>query len=220
MRNPSGPASNYNDYYAKVSSMELTSKTMVSRVQCEAMFLNSAYLSELWAAIELEKSLNFGFSIETKLIESQIQDEYRHAKMIKRLLQENGFDVNEDLRFSMQQSLHLNLSLFPEFNNSNPELIWGFHEIMERRAVWNYKTSLRLGFSEKFVPVLKKIIEDEKSHLGRHLVNWKNPTLTQWVTSEKDLFRRRIPKAYGLFDHLHNPKFWSDYYNQDLKIGL
>ncbi len=191
----------------------------MTRLECEIKFLNSAYLSELWAARDLESFLAFCPKEMASQVENQIEDEYRHSAQIKRSILNAGFPVEEDLTLSMQKNLHFRFGIVPEKSYlQDHALLVGFHELMERRAVWNYRTALRTGMDKQFHSLLKQILQDEKSHIDGFSANWAHPTLQLWKNQEYEFFRTRLPRAYGLGDHVHNTNFWDHYFKRSLDI--
>lgn len=179
-------------------------------------FINSAYLSELWAVQDLKKKLDLNIGAKS-LLEDQIADEIRHAQMLRNSLLNVGFSVCDDIRFAMQEVIHFHTALIdPKDVESQPELFWSFHEIMERRAIWNYRTCIVGGIAPAYRAVLKRIIKDEKGHLTGRPLYRDHALVKRWIAADAWVFNHHIKQYYNNLNLLKSHQFWKDYYSDQL----
>ncbi|MFP5520669.1 MAG: hypothetical protein ACLGGX_12250 [Bdellovibrionia bacterium] len=178
----------------------------------DSAFINSAYLSELWAVQDLlrfKQDHPLEWSSER---EKQLQDEVKHAASLLDCLRKQRVEVEMDVSYSMQERLYskyINLSLA-----RTPEEHAILHEMTEGRAVWIYKTYLKLRPDSPYKGALLQILEDEKNHF--HLDNLSSAGSDFLFKSlkaiDRMLFREVLPQKYGrkIFE---NQNFWEWYYS-------
>ncbi len=172
-------------------------------------FLEIAYLSELWAAKDLQnKSGRYGSSRLT----NQIEDEYRHAEMLRRVMRQEGYTPCDDVSYAMQNVLFHDVGMVDLAETMKNQAVFeGVHEIMERRAIWCYRTYLAGGSVQRYKNVLRIIIQDERGHIFG--VSMANPLLTAIKKLDSYLFRVHLPRHYNQMNLLKCDKFWHDYFD-------
>lgn len=176
-------------------------------------FINSAYLSELWAAHDLQAKLNWGF--RSSNLTQQIDDELRHAEMLKKAMQTQGFEPIHDTKFAMQNVIYKKicaLELSETF--SSEQVFLGVHEIMEKRALWNYRTYIIGGNNNTYKKILAQIIKEEKAHFRN--IDLSNPILESINKLDYWVYRSYIAKKYNNVDLLRCLDFWKDYFGKGL----
>jgi hypothetical protein len=182
-----------------------------SHPSLELAFLNSGYLSELWAVQDLLKVKNAHPDQWTNKREIQLQDEVRHARILLDQLKKAQSPIVCDLKFSMQERLYkpfVDLSKTQTIEESA-----AVHDLTERRATWIYKTFLRLSQNQEFIAVCKQIMNDEKNHFEVNASVQCSPVLRSSLNGiDRFLFRKHLPEKYGRI-MLLSQKFWSDYYD-------
>lgn len=177
-------------------------------------FFNSAYLSELWAAQDLIEKRDSGL-IAGGQVEEQIEDELRHARMLKNSMINFGFQPVEDLSFSMHEVIYHQICCIDlKAVYGSPVSFWGMHNIMEKRALWNYRTYLRGGRIDEYKSVLKKIIDDEKGHI-KDLAS--NPIVDLIAQMDRWVYRIHLAQHYNKMDLIRCDSFWKDYFSGNLK---
>ncbi len=180
----------------------------------EHKFINSAYLSELWAAQDLEEKRNY-FHQASLNIDKQIEDEYRHALMLKKGMTYLGYEPIEDVKFAMQNVIFKSVCNIDLKNSySSPELFLITHEVMERRALWNYRTYRLGGTIDYYKDILNKIIEDEKGHVRNLVVTHPQGLLIQ--KADRWAHRQHLAKHYNKMNLLESSDFWNDYFSDSL----
>lgn len=175
-------------------------------------FINSAYLSELWASIDLIRCKKAGHAWSPER-EIQLQDEVRHANALLNVLKSQTGILVKDLQFSMQEKLFKDKVNLSETNSIGDVSL--VHDITERRAVWIYKTYLKMATNPVYKSVITEILADEKNHFA---VNKKeaHPDHTPYSKKVKKtdflIFKEYLPSKYGqkLFS---SSRFWEDYFN-------
>ena len=116
--------------------------TFVSKIHQENLehcFINSAFLSELWAAKDIKAKIDMGL-ISSDQAQAQLDDEYRHAEVLFKMMKKLDFAPCEDIQFAMQNVLYkriMNVDLASV--HGDQKYFWGIHEITEKRALFNYK---------------------------------------------------------------------------------
>ena len=180
----------------------------------EHKFINSAFLSELWAAHDLEEKKSY-FKIPDVLIDQQIEDEYRHAKMLRKSIENYGIKPILDTKYAMQNIIYKSVcGLNLKNTYSSMDLFWSMHEIMEKRAIWNYKTFNLGGKSATYKSILKNILLDEKNHLKKKEIS--NPKSEHISKLDRWVHRIHFFKFYNRMNLLDSPKFWEDYFSDNL----
>lgn len=173
--------------------------------------MNSAYLSELWAVNDLlnfKKNFKLAWSDQR---EAQLQDEKKHARMCLSVLKTETQNVIYSLDYAMQETIFK--KKWTLGHASSDEEFSAIQEVMENRALWIYRTYLKVGKNNRYKDVFKAIILDEKIH--RQIGKEKNirftPIYKSISTVDRYFFRTYLPSKYGqmLFS---SPQFWNDYY--------
>lgn len=178
----------------------------------DAAFLNSAYLSELWAVQDLIRIKKKFSSQWTDGKEKQLNDETRHARLLLNLLHETGSAVVYSLKYSMQERLYrpyLDLSTASTLSESSI-----VHNMTESRALWIYKTYLKIRPESSFKNTIESIIEDEKGHFecNDFLIEESDLFLKKTLQAvDKLIFREVLPNTYGRLVY-QNLQFWENYY--------
>lgn len=172
-------------------------------------FINSAYLSELWAAHDLKAKAEFGF--KSSNLAQQIDDEFRHAEMLKKAMISHGFEPIHDLKFAMQNVIYKKIcALDLSETYSNEQIFLGVHEITEKRALWNYKTYIRGGNNNMYKKILTQIIKEEQAHFRK--IDLTNPVLESIHNLDYWVHRTYIGGKYNNFDLLRCLDFWKNYF--------
>lgn len=178
----------------------------------EDAFINSAYLSELWAVKDLLRIKSEFPAAWNSFREEQLQDEIRHANLLLKVLKKNNGIHIDSLSYSMQERLYkkyINLTL-----SDSPGASAAVHNMTESRALWIYKTYKKFGKNPDYLSCVDEIVEDEKSHFqcNASLLTKEDFFLEKCIKGiDKSLFRSLLPERYGKFLFL-SEKFWSDYY--------
>ena len=174
-------------------------------------FINSAYLSELWAVKDLLKFKQNHPEVWSPAREDQLQDEVVHARSLLNLLKDLQSPIVSDLSFSMQERLYkkyfdLNLCERPEDHCL-------IHQVTERRAFWIYKTYLRNHPNSPYAATFERILRDEANHFEvDDIANKSSPFFKEGIKgTDRILFRGLLPQKYGskIFE---STAFWSWYY--------
>ena len=175
-------------------------------------FINSAYLSELWASMDLLRCKKSGYNWSDER-EVQLQDEIRHSNILLNSLKSQTKVLVKNLNYSMQERLYkqrVNLS-----QSANIGEVSHVHDVTERRAVWIYKTYLKMGNNPIYKVAVTEILADEKNHFA---VNKKEAHPIRSLYAEHvrnidySIFKNILPAKYGqqLFS---SQNFWVDYYS-------
>jgi hypothetical protein len=178
----------------------------------EYFFINSAYLSELWAFENLKQMyVNKKFVDEETY--QQMIDEERHARMLRNILIQHNFNPIDELKFAMQEVLykkvcHVDYSIY-EHEKSE---FSGMHTIMEKRAIWNYKTFLLGSKNDELKKVVRLIIKDEKQHI-RKVPKSKN--LMELEKQDRWLYRNYLYLKYNKMNLLQCLEFWEKYFSKE-----
>ncbi len=174
-------------------------------------FINSAYLSELWAVQDLLKLKNNYKLFWNAGREKQLQDEINHARILLDALKISSKTVITDLAYSMQERLyrkHFNLSLCHSVEQH--ALI---HDMTESRAIWIYKTYMKINPNSKYNNIFRQILNDEQNHFNIDDSINQNSEFTKASLKAVDrlIFRAYLPEKYGarIFE---NEEFWNWYY--------
>ncbi len=181
----------------------------------DVAFINSAYLSELWAVHDLLKMKKMHASNWTKSRENQLQDEIKHANILLNALKESKVEIVYDLSFSMQERLY---KKYIDLSCSTKICEFSIvHEMTESRALWIYKTFLRINPQTKYKSLLLGIIDDEKNHFNLDPEISHNDQFSKnaYFSIDKIIFRKLLPQKYGnkIF---FNENFWTWYYSNSI----
>jgi len=186
---------------------------------CEKSFLLSAMSSELWAASHIKKFFNIGninnLSFDREKVTNQIEDELSHSRSLEGILLIKGsYALRKEPRAGMQEILYKNIAgiIPPSIEYKDEEYFWDYHEIMEKRAIWIYKTVVRVTSCPIIKIVLNKIIKEEAGHINNKLSG--NFRTKQLIQADEWLFKEYIPKEYGTLNLLDCDKFWEDYWQK------
>lgn len=175
-------------------------------------FINSAYLSELWAVKDLLRIKNEFPDSWNSFREKQLQDEVRHASSLLKVLKVHHGSYVDNHAYSMQERLYkklINLSL-----SQSPGASAAVHNMTESRALWIYKTYKKFGKNSDYISCVNEIIEDEKDHFqcNASFLTKEDFFLEKCIKAiDKSLFKSILPNQYGnllFLSHL----FWDDYY--------
>jgi hypothetical protein len=175
-------------------------------------FLNSAYLSELWAVKDLIRIKNLFPKNWSTDREQQLNDEVRHARLLLNELKKNSKVIVEDLAFSMQEKIYrkyINLSSYNTMSSSGI-----VHNMTEARALWIYKTYLKVGNNQEYKDCIVGIIEDEKKHFiyNTDVIDQQDSFFKTAINSiDKAIFRTILPMQFGRVI-FNSDNFWKKYY--------
>jgi len=183
----------------------------------EFAFLNSAYLSELWAVNDLlrfKKEYPNCWGLDR---ESQLIDEIKHANLLLNYLKDNNSFIIKDTKYSMQERLYRRF-----FNLGQTENMKEFstvHEMSEERAVWIYKTFLKINPESPAKSIINEILMDEKNHFKINDIVKTDTTffLKGPAAVDKLLFRGYLPEKYG-HQLFYNESFWVNYYDLAMNV--
>lgn len=179
----------------------------------ENHFINAAYLSELWAAEDLKRKLANG-QID-KSFSSQMDDEYRHAEMLRRSMRHCGYDYCDSIEYAMQNRLFKDLAGFDLTNYGENQFEYiQMHNVLERRAIVNYKGFCIGGKSETYRKLLRLIISDERSHIDKKTKKGPNSENIVFRLDQK-IHRDILSKKYNRLNLLESPEFWSIYFSKN-----
>lgn len=177
-------------------------------------FINSAYLSELWAIKDLVRIRDLHPSQWSSDKDIQLRDEVRHARLLRDQIKKNSDVFIDDIRYSMQERLYrkyINLNLTQTVSAAA-----AVHNMTESRAVWIYKTYMKVGHNNEYKDCVSKIVMDEKQHfiVNSNSINPLDNFLTSALLStDKLLFRKVLPSTYGAII-FQSHSFWKDYYSE------
>lgn len=174
------------------------------------LLINVAFVSELWAARDLEQKVAAGFA--PKSLQSQADDEYRHALLLAKCMKVNGFAPIEDLTLAIQEMLYKKVCLLDLAHSfQDYEVFTGIHQILERRAVWVYRTYCNGGRIDSYKKLLRQLIREERPHIHQR---WRpeHPVVKNIALMDRWLHREFLPKQYGAFDSINNRRYWTEYY--------
>jgi hypothetical protein len=175
-------------------------------------FLNTAYLSELWAVKDLVRIKKLFPKSWNADREQQLNDESNHARLLLNELKKNSKVIVEDLAFSMQERLYRKYINLSESNSISASGI--VHNMTEARALWIYKTYLKVGTNQEYKNCILNIIEDEKRHFiyNTDCIDQQDGFLTASIRSvDKAIFRTILPMQFGRII-FNSEKFWNNYY--------
>lgn len=181
----------------------------ISKETChlDHYFMEMAYASELWAAEDL--------LMKTKLFpdpfyEQQMKDEIRHARMLKSAMANEGFFTNANSSLGIQNVFFKGLAgLDLTQTGLSEDDFAGTHQILERRAVWGYRTYLRGGRIQSYKKVLAVIIEEEREHLKpfKPTTDWQKKV----ASADRWIYRGHLQSRYNRLRLLDCPEFWDHY---------
>ena len=176
-------------------------------------FMEVSYWSELWAARDLRQKAARYPSLK---LNAQTEDEFRHAAMLVDAMRGEGHRLRGSLANAMQNAFfhrlgHLDLD---GFGNESEELFWGLHDVMERRAIWCYKTYLRGGKVERYKATIRRILQDEKGHITE--ATSRHPKVRHLRHVDAQVFRRYIPSHFRDLNLIARPEFWQSYFGGKL----
>lgn len=194
---------------------------MENSIYLEHCLIESGYLSELWAAIDImakkEKYREQNKTLDYSL-EDQAQDEFKHARILKDALKAEGHTPrpgNTVYQYAMQEVIYRNFAgVHLDQTNSFEEFLF-MQETMEHRAVWIYKTYLKGGTINRYKDVINIIVEEEMPHLRG--VQCDTDFARNVVAIDRHLFRNVLRKRYNNMNLLECPEFWEHYYGDGLK---
>lgn len=174
-------------------------------------FINSAYLSELWAVSDLVRFKNNFPLYWNSGREKQLQDEVVHANLLLKALKNATDLIVVDTQFSMQERLYK--KYFNLQSASSPEEHCIIHEMNESRAKWIYQTYLRRNDSSPYASILRKILKDEETHfnIDQTAMSASRFSKNGLTAIDRLLFRAYLPSKFGnqIFD---NSDFWPWYF--------
>lgn len=174
-------------------------------------FINTAYLSELWAAQDIEEKIGAGL-ISKKEAQDQVDDEFRHAEMLRKMMLRFGFKPCDDVAYAMQNILYKSIcELDLKKVEGDVLYFWGIHEVMETRAIWNYKSYTRGGRLEEYKKVLRIIVQDERSHFKS--VDLSYPATKKVYDADRWLHRVYLYEKYNKMNLIQCPNFWTRYFS-------
>lgn len=177
-------------------------------ISTDAYFVHISYLSELWAVRDLEWGQAY-FGID---LNEQTEDERRHAAILKALLVRNGASqLGDDLDFAFQNVMFRNTARIDLSRIPHRDVFLQMHNIMERRAVWIYRTYMRGGRDPEIKKVLTSLMEDEKGHT--HDLDLSHEVTRTIHGTDQWLFGQHLRRYNGL-NLLACTDFWTDYYNK------
>lgn len=174
--------------------------------------INSAYLSEEWAVQSILIMKDRYPNEWTTELDLQLEDEFRHSKIIKAVLTKHSPIVVDNLKFAMQEVLYQRIcGLTAQFDyhatsfSAFTDLMW----VMERRALWIYLMYNRIGNNDDYKKVFRSIIEDEKTHIHKQ----PEPSVYFDIVRKADsyIFNKYIPLTFTSNSFVQSG-FWQWYY--------
>ena len=185
-------------------------------VNAEHYYMHSGYVSELWAARDLESKRN---QFDLDFLPAQISDEYRHAELLLKALKTSGapdFLLKcEDTQYGLQKVIYNNVCMLDlAATGGSVSRFRAVHEMTEKRALRIYRTFLRGANSASYREAARQILEDEKGHL--HNYHTDDVVMGHFTALDKWAFCDYLPRKYGI--NLLDPsnRFWQAYYRQNL----
>lgn len=198
----------------KVESVLNTFLSKINDESLEHCFINSAYLSELWAANDIAAKISSGL-ISKIDAQEQLDDEHRHADLLFKMMRKLGFSPSEDINFSMQNVLYKStLKIDLSATNNDLSFFWGAHEVTEKRAIFNYKSYLLGGTIDSYKKILRVIINDERGHFKK--INLKQDNINKIFKADKFLHRVHLYNHYNKMNLLRSKSFWIDYFSDNI----
>lgn len=186
-------------------------------VKLDHYFIESAYYSELWALNDLRDKLqNSGWDFtegsELDYIIPQIQDEQRHVAQTRNAMAAEGYTPRRnDDHFAMQYMIYKRAGTVDLSNTFHDYKLFRFmHEMLEKRAIWIYRTYLIGGKIESYKDLCRDIIRDEYGHL--HELKYQSAGTNFFNYVDRKMFHRHLPKYYNRMNLVECPEFWVDYY--------
>ena len=183
--------------------------------------IESAYYSELWAVYDIQwkiQNAGWDFLQGSKLnrFHLQLVEEKRHVCMLREAMKAEGYTPRDNtIKYAMQNVIFHNAGHFDLSVSVNSDLFMFFHELMEKRAIWIYRTYLFGGTIERYKTVLQAIIKEEKEHL--HNIKCDHRDAKHLIDVDRYLFYQALPKKYNNMNLLDCPEFWDDYYGNGLR---
>lgn len=188
----------------------------MNKQEGEVELLKTALCSELWAYESLNR---MGSWIDSFEIKDQAEDEFRHANMLEALILLSGKPSDKKSSTDgMQTVLYQNvcgISLPKSDKREDIQFFFAFHEIMERRAIWIYKTLIRSTNNKIIKEILQQILKDEAGHIHKIPVS-DNIKINNLIAADKWLFKYHLPRHYNNMKLTECPKFWEDYWNHNI----
>ena len=174
-------------------------------------FLNSAYLSELWAVQDLLKMKKKFPQYWNDAREKQVHDEINHASLLLNAIKSQTNEIIFDTAYSMQERLYKKYINFSLARTAGEHC--NIHQITEHRAKWIYKTYLRINPESSFRKIIETILWDEKQHINIDFAaDSESILLSQSLKSiDRMLFKNILPSQYGNYI-FSNYLFWDWYY--------
>jgi len=182
-------------------------------------FLNTAYLSELWAVRDLVRIKKEFADCWNEDREKQLNDEARHARLLLDQLKMRSSFVVHDISYSMQERLYRKYINLGATESASAAAV--VHNMTESRALWIYRTYMKLGKVEAYKKCIAEIIEDEKTHFITNAseINPADNFLAASLRAiDKALFRTILPYKYGnlIFNSID---FWQEYYVDAARVS-
>lgn len=188
----------------------------MNKQQGEIELLKTAMCSELWAYTSLYDKYEVTKDENTL---SQAEDELKHFNMLKGLVLLNGGESDkESTILAMQHILYENvcgIKLPNPTNKDDNEFFFLFHEIMERRAIWIYKTLILSTDNDIIKKVLRQILKDEAGHIHT-IPKTNNIRVNNLVAADQWLFKEHLPNYYNNMKLTECERFWEDYWENNI----
>ena len=181
----------------------------MSHLTFDDALMNAIYLSEKWAAMDLER-IKLLWPLEwNEEKEMQLKDEWRHANMCLNALELHSKIISHDVRFAMQEKLY---ELFINMRAMDIPTFNAIQETMEARAVWVFKTYHRIGENQLYKNVYQNILRDEERHQLLYIDLEPTPFFKELKKVDRFIFRKFLPMNFGSMMFKSEP-LWKWYYS-------